>query len=98
MANRKIMILENQEYSFNLELKNNDSKVVLNRSGCEMWTNPNERVCSLKDDGNGVKIKHKYLGKINLDHCEVMELYYLLHSYVNGDSSPNPDFNFINHD
>lgn len=66
------------EYTISVEETGNETEYTLRRSGSSAWSEHcrNEVILSIKDDGNGVKIKPKP-GK-HLDYAELHGLQLLL--------------------
>lgn len=84
----KSIILVDEAFEFRTEASKKGKKISLFRSNSEIWTNPNEKVSSLFDNGNGVIIGHEDLGALELNYSAAAELYHTLNCYFKGDGKP----------
>lgn len=75
---------DNLEHEYNIEVEENISAIdvyTLKYSSSRFWTNPNKKVATLEEDGNGYKIKLDSK-TIKLDYAEAEQVLVLL-GYTN---------------
>ena len=95
MEKKKIYITDNED---NIEYVATigDRKIKFDRSNSEAWSShvKGERVATLKDDGNGVKITMDKFDTY-LDYSDFVSLFELLKLKMSLESNMSPDYKYL---
>lgn len=82
---KKHLIIDQENHSVDYVVEQQDDKFTLKRSKSSHWTNPNEKLLTLKDTGNGLKLSNG----LELDYYQFEELVIILQVYKTTQRFPN---------